>query len=251
MIHCAIMLQARMGSTRLPGKVLKPILGKPLLAYAVERLNQVSQAFELWVLTSRLASDDPIEHWCQEHQIRCYRGSENDVLDRFYKAAQLTQANWILRVTGDCPLIDPDVIDVMLSTLQAIEKTNPSDMPDYLSNTLERTFPRGLDAELVRKSSLEKAWKEAALPEEREHVTPYIYRHPELFQLTQYSQETDYSQMRWTVDTPEDFKLIEAILTEFAPNTLSFRQNDILSLLEKHPDWLLWNAHVEQIKLST
>jgi len=248
-MDCAIMLQARMGSTRLPGKVLQPVLGKPLIAYAVERLQKVAAA-ELWVLTSQLPGDDPIEAWCQQNQIRCYRGSENDVLDRYYQASQKSQAQWILRVTGDCPLIDPDIINQMLALLEETQQEQPKDRPDYLSNTLERTFPRGLDAELIHRTALETAWQEARLPVEREHVTPFIYRHPERFKLKQYRQENDLSAMRWTVDTPEDFKLIEAIITELAPLQPDFRQKDILALLEKHPDWILWNAHIEQIKVS-
>jgi len=240
-----------MGSTRLSGKVLKPVLGKPLLAYAVERLQQVSQASELWVLTSQLANDDPIEQWCLENQLQCYRGSENDVLDRYYQAMQHSQADWILRVTGDCPLIDPDIINQMLALLEKTQQEQPNGRPDYLSNTLDRTFPRGLDTELIHKNALETAWKEAKLPAEREHVTPFIYRHPERFKLKQYRQENDFSSMRWTVDTPEDFKLIEAIITELAPVQPDFRQKDILALLEKHPDWLLWNAHIEQVKVSS
>lgn len=239
-----------MGSTRLPGKVLKPVLDKPLLAYAVERLQQVA-ASELWVLTSTLPGDDPIEGWCQQNQIRCYRGSEDDVLDRYYQSMQSSQAEWILRVTGDCPVIDPDIINQMLASLETTQQEQSKEQPDYLSNTLDRTFPRGLDAELIHRKALETAWKEAKLPAEREHVTPFIYKHPERFQLKQYCQETNYSHMRWTVDTPEDFKLIEAIITELAPIQPNFRQKDIITLLEKHPDWVLWNAHIEQIKVSS
>jgi spore coat polysaccharide biosynthesis protein SpsF len=248
---CAILLQARMGSTRLPGKVLKTVLGKPLLAYAVERLSQVTHASEIWVLTSQLQGDNPIAHWCKENEVSCYRGSESDVLDRYYQASQLTKVDWLLRVTGDCPLIDPDVIDEMLSAFQKARIENAETAPDYLSNTLERTYPRGLDAELFTKAALESAWQEARNADEREHVTPYIYRHPERFRLAQHQQSPDHSDMRWTVDVPEDFKLIEAILTALMPVNPDFRQSDILALLQKHPDWLSWNAKVDQVHVQT
>jgi spore coat polysaccharide biosynthesis protein SpsF len=255
MTSCAILLQARMGSTRLPGKVLKTVLGKPLLGYAVERLQQVSQAAEVWVLTSRLAMDDPIERWCAEQGISCYRGSEEDVLDRYYQASCLIQSDWILRVTGDCPLIDPLVIDDMIQafrTAHDLERQSKvsTPAPDYLSNTLERTYPRGLDAELMTRAALESAWLEAIDPQEREHVTPFIYRRPERFRLIQYRQATDLSHLRWTVDTPEDFRLVEAILTALAPIKPDFRQSDIIALLQRHPNWSSWNAHIEQVHIQ-
>lgn len=230
-----------MGSTRLPGKVLKPVMGKPLLAYQIERLAEVQQQRRLIILTTHLQEDDPIVAFCKEAQVECFRGDPLDVLDRFFQAAQKTSAKYILRSTADCPLIDPDWIDVGINCFLSLDPT-----PDYLSNTLERTFPRGLDFEIFPKTALEKAWRNAKEPWEREHVTPYIYRHQELFQLQNIAHTPSLAHHRWTVDTKEDFALITRILEALYPKKPRFRLQDIVDLLEKHPDWSQLNAHVEQ-----
>lgn len=236
-----LFVQARMGSTRLPGKVLMPIMGKPLLAYQIERLSAVRQKRRIVVLTTSLVEDNPIVTLCQELCVDCFRGAPLDVLDRFFCAAQETPVSYFLRSTADCPLIDPDWIDRGISLFFSLQPT-----PDYLSNTLERTFPRGLDFEIFQRTALEVAWKEAKDPWEREHVTPYIYRHQELFRLQNMSHTPSLADHRWTVDTPEDLDLVTRILETLYPTNPHFRLQDILDLLKKHPDWSALNAHVKQ-----
>lgn len=247
MTTCAIILQARMGSSRLPGKVLMPVLGKPLLAYELERLQRVDNADTVLVATTRLPEDDAIAALCAETGVSCHRGSDADVLDRYYQAAQEVGAKRIVRVTGDCPLIDPEVVSAVIDAFDAAALSR--EPADYLSNTLERTFPRGLDVEIFSRDTLETAWKEAIDPAEREHVTPFIYRHPNRFRIQQYRQAVNRSHLRWTVDVPDDFRLVETILTHLYPDKPDFSQEDILRLLGGHPAWLAINAHVEQVRL--
>ena len=245
-----------MNSTRLPGKVLMPVFGKPLLAYALERLQRVENADSLIVATSNLTVDDAIATFCSDFGVDCYRGSETDVLDRYYQAARSVAAERLVRVTGDCPLIDADVVSTVIDAFDAangIQKMGGQQAitVDYLSNTLDRTFPRGLDVEIFSFSALEAAWQEANKADEREHVTPFLYRHPERFRLQQYRQAINRSHLRWTVDTPEDFQLISLILNELYPEKPDFTQDNILQLLDKHPGWLAINAHIEQKSLDT
>jgi glutamate-1-semialdehyde 2,1-aminomutase len=227
-------LQARFSSTRLPGKVLKHIMGKPMLMLQIERVLQSKMIDQLTVATSTDATDDTIEKLCLQIKIPCFRGSLNDVLDRFYQAALPWESTHIVRLTGDCPLIDPDVIDsvVQFYLLNGY---------DYISNTLQPTFPDGLDVEIFRYSILEQAWQEAALPSQREHVTPFIYSQPDRFRIANYAHNKDLSHFRWTVDEPEDFELVAKIYEELYPMNPDFRMNDILRLLEKKPELLKLN----------
>ena len=239
-----IFVQARMGSTRLPGKVLKKINQRALLSYEIERLKHVHQAEGLVVLTTLNEGDDEIERFCQKERVAVFRGSEWDVLERFHQAAHVFKAQIVVRICGDCPLIDPGVID------QSIERFLCDEAPyDYLSNTSIRTFPRGLDVEVFSVSSLDRVVREALLPEEREHVTPYYYRHPELFSLGSLTYPKDYSLHRWTVDTSEDFELSSKILKELYSQDPLFTWHDVLHLLEEHPEWKQINAHVAQKKV--
>lgn len=237
-------IQARMESTRLPGKVLKKVLGKPLLEFLIERLYYSKEIDEIVVLTTREIADDPIVSFCEEKKIPCLRGSEEDVLDRYYQAALQRKIDGIVRITSDCPLIDPDVVDQLIKTFR---REYPK--LDYVSNTLERTFPRGLDAEVFSFNALEKAFQNAIYPEEREHVTLYLYRHPEQFTLKNIAHIPSLGHHRWTVDTPEDFALIRLILENLYPIQPQFRLNDILDLLSHHSEWIKLNAHIEQKKL--
>lgn len=236
-----IYAQARMGSTRLPGKIMMPVMGKPLLEYFVERLLQVKEADQIAILTTTQPADKVIEEFCQQKGITCFRGPEEDVLTRYYQAAELFQPNAIVRVTADCPLIDPDVINQVIRTYR-----DHFPAYDYISNCLERTFPRGFDTEIFSFNALKIAYKEAKNPEEREHVTPYIYRHPDLFHLKNLTSTKPLANYRWTVDTPEDFLLISLILEHLYPKNPLFRLNDILNLLEQHPDWNRINTHIIQ-----
>lgn len=234
-----IYVQARMGSTRLPGKVMKTVLGKPLLEFLIERLKRVKKATAIVVLTTTDARDDAIVNYCKEHNIACIRGPEDDVLARYWLAAKERKPTNILRVTSDCPLIDPEIIDQLITVFE-------SGSYDYVSNSLERTYPRGLDVEMFTIKGLNHAYEEAKDPFEREHVTPYFYRHPELFRLKNVSSPEALSHHRWTVDTLEDFTLIKLILENLYPTNPHFLLNDVLNLLKIHPDWLKINAHIKQ-----
>jgi len=228
-------IQARFSSTRLPGKVLKPILGVPMLLRHIERVSRAKQIDDLVVATSDDSSDDEIERICRTNRIECYRGSLDDVLDRFYKAAIKFRPDDVVRLTADCPLADPDVID---HVIEFYEMGNF----DYASNTVEPTFPDGLDVEVFRAQCLYEAWKEAKLPSEREHVTPFIHRPPTRYDIGNYRNATDLSGLRWTVDEEVDFQLITGIYAGLYPKNQDFRMNDILAFLEEHSHLKTVNA---------
>lgn len=231
-------LQARVTSSRLPGKVLKPILGKPMLLRQIERVKRARRLSGLVVATSSDASDDDIERLCLEAGIECYRGSLEDVLGRFFEAAKSYSPVHVVRLTGDCPLADPQVIDYVIH--RHLEGGF-----DYTSNSIERTYPDGLDVEVMKFSALEAAFREAVLPSEREHVTPFIYKHPERFRIGQATQSRDHSALRWTVDEPEDLVLIERIYEALYPRDPGFGQERIVAFLEENPELLDLNSRFE------
>lgn len=237
-------IQARMGSTRLPGKVLAPVLDKPLLSFLVERLLQSQEINEIVVLTSHHSRDNPIVTFCEENHLLYFRGSEEDVLDRYYQAALQRRPEGIVRITADCPLIDPEIVD---QAIRVFRENYPG--IDYLSNSLESTFPRGLDVEVFSFQALEQAFQHAIQPEEREHVTVYLYRHPKIFHLKNIAHTPSLAGYRWTVDTPEDFALVRLILEHLYPISPQFRLKDILQLLAQYPLWNQINAHIEQKKV--
>lgn len=240
-LRIILIVQARMGSTRLPGKIFKEILEKPLLYYEIERLRQVKKVDAIVIATTINPIDHAVVDFCHLEQIPLYRGSEEDVLDRFYQAAKSFSADVIVRVTGDCPLIDPKIIDAVIDCyLQSYPNFQ------YVSNTLHRSYPRGLDVEVFSFDALKKAAKEAILPSEREHVTPYIYSHPKEFALENVVHTPNESNHRWTVDTDEDFELISRILSVLYPIKPNFDMNDVLNLLRKYPEWKKINAHIQQ-----
>lgn len=227
-------LQARTSSTRLPGKVLKPLLGKPMLARQIERLRRVKLVDELLVATSIDPSDDALVALCEAEKLDCYRGSLDDVLDRFYRAAESRSAVNVVRLTGDCPLTDPLVVD------HTIEFYLEGQF-DYASNALEPTFPDGLDVEVFRFSCLETAWREAASPAFREHVTLFIYRHPERFRTGCYRNSTNLAHLRWTVDEPQDYEFVKRVYEALYPGNPRFTMEDVLRFLAQHPDALALN----------
>jgi spore coat polysaccharide biosynthesis protein SpsF len=240
-LRVVLIVQARMGSTRLPAKVLKEVLEKPLLAYQIERLCQVKNAAQVMIATTTNLEDQAIVEFCRQAHVPLYRGSEDDVLDRYYQAAKALDADVVVRISGDCPLIDPAVVDFVINFYISHYPTY-----DYVSNTLERTYPRGMDVEVFSFKALEKAVQEACKKEEREHVTPYLYEHPELFNLGSVVRGPDVSQYRWTVDTDEDFDLISLILKALYPISPQFNMQDVFNLLKAHPEWSLINAGVQQ-----
>ncbi len=223
-------VQARMGSTRLPRKTLAPIVGKPLLAHILERVQAVPLIDRVVIATTRLPDDDAIEALGREMGLTVYRGSVDDVLDRFYQCARQVGAHTIVRITADDPFKDPELIQAMLTYWV---ETFPA--YDYLSNTLEPTYPEGLDIEIFTFQALALAWKEASLPSDREHVTPYIWRHPQRFRLFSWKQERDLSHLRWTVDYPEDLAFARAVYEQLYPQKPLFLMEDILALLDAEP----------------
>ena len=225
------MIQARCGSTRLPQKVLMDLCGKPLLQRMIERVQRSKRVDEVMVITSIDKLNLPILKLCADLEVRVGVGSEEDVLDRYYQTAKLLKPRYVIRLTGDCPCIDPELIDSAI--LQIEEDT------DYCSNTLLPTFADGLDLEIVRYEALEKAWREARHSFEREHVTQYILRHPELFkQKNIISPAGDFSDYRWTVDEPEDFDVARRIYEYFFYEVKKedFHYKDILRFMESHPE---------------
>jgi spore coat polysaccharide biosynthesis protein SpsF len=228
-------LQARSTSTRLPGKVLKPILGEPMLARQIERIQRSREIDRLIVATSEEASDDSLAQLCSRLDVPCFRGSLNDVLDRFFRAVEPLAPAYVVRLTGDCPLADPDVIDAAILMCKAGHY-------DYVTNALHATYPDGLDVEVFTYASLAEAHREASLLSQREHVTPFINRQPERFKIGELMNAEDLSALRWTVDESEDFALVARIYEELYPLNPAFRMNDVLALLERHPGWKTVNT---------
>ncbi len=238
-MNLVAILQARCSSSRLPGKVLWPVLGIPMLLRQIERVRRARLLDTLLVATSIDGTDDPLAEVCAQNGISCFRGSLDDVLDRFFQAARSMDATDVVRLTGDCPLADPEVIDrVIREYLDA--------GVDYASSALEPTFPDGLDVEVFRFAALECAWQEAALVSEREHVTPFIYKHPERFRLLKVCNSENLSHLRWTVDNPEDFEFVSRIYEALYPGKPDFTTADILAYLRQHPGLGSVNAHLER-----
>ena len=220
-------IQARMGSTRLPGKVLMNLDGRTVLARVFERVSRFKSIQSVVVATSTNRENDDIAAECARLGVSCVRGSENDVLDRYVQAARKHKAEAIVRITADCPLIDPEVSD-------SVVKEFLRQHADYASNVFPRTYPRGLDTEVFTRDALEQAWEESTEPHQREHVTPYLYEHPQIFQMASTQAEADYSFHRWTLDTPEDMELIRTIYARF-PGSAHFTWREVLEALEREP----------------
>lgn len=231
-------VQARMGSTRLPGKVLMDLGGEPVLCRVVNRLRRSTMLAEVVIATTTSKRDDVLLQACCERGFITFSGAEEDVLDRYYRAATTYEADAVVRVTSDCPLIDPALVDQVIQKFLA---TNA----DYASNVLVRTYPRGLDCEVFTASSLERVWRTAIERHRREHVTPFFYESPNLFRLASVAGERDYSQYRWTLDTPEDLRLIRAIYCSF-DNRDDFGWQDAIALMQRTPELHAMNAHVMQ-----
>ncbi len=239
-------IQARMSSSRLPGKVLLDIAGQPMLARVLERARRAKTVDDVMVATTNEATDDPIAAMCSERGYPVYRGSMFDVLDRYYMAARQAQADIIVRVTADCPVIDPAVIDQTVEALHA-------NAADFACNRLpppwKRTWPIGLDTEVCSFNGLERAWNEATLPYEREHVMPYFYDQEGRFKVVVVDHDPDYGAQRWTVDTAEDLQLLREIFARFAGKN-DFTWEDVLHLVEREPHLALINAGVRH-KIGT
>ncbi|MCL6577606.1 glycosyltransferase family protein [Kyrpidia sp.] len=235
-------IQARMGSTRLPGKVMKPIFGRPMIHYVIERVERISGVDEAVVAIPDTLEDDLLDEYLRSREsVGVYRGPEKDVLARYYGAARAAKAEAVVRITADCPLISPEVSGRVLS--RYLEGAGDV---DYVSNCLVRTYPRGLDTEVFAFAALERAYREAKYPADREHVTPYMWRQPSRFRLAGVCDSVDRSHIRLTLDTQEDFELIGKIFEALYPDDPKFEYRDILRVLERHPEWTELNRHVRQ-----
>jgi spore coat polysaccharide biosynthesis protein SpsF len=233
-------IQARMASTRLPGKVLADLGGQPVLAWVVRRAQRAAGIDHVVVATSVAGDDDVIAAYCAEQGFAHTRGNLHDVLDRYVDAARQFDAEVVVRLTADCPLIDPHMLASNLHTFLTAQPPL-----DFAANRLpgERTIPIGLDAEFCTMAALEAAWREADQPHQREHVMPFFYEHPERFNMLHITHSPDFGHMRWTIDTPEDLELLRQIVSHFPDDTFSWL--DVLALFEKHPELAAINAGVQ------
>jgi len=232
-----VLIQARMSSSRLPGKVLEPVLGRPMLEMMLERVLRSREVGSTMVVTSVDPSDDPIEALCVRLLVECFRGSLDDVLDRYYQALGAFPSDHVVRVTGDCPLIDHRIIDATVAKHLA-------EGFDYTSTALHPTFPDGMDVEVMTAEALRIAWAEARLGSERGHVTPFIKKHPERFRLGELRSEVDLSELRFTVDEPEDLQLVRTVFEALYPTNPDFSLDDILEFLGDNPEVCHLNAHI-------
>jgi len=236
------MIQARMGSTRLPGKVLMNLAGEPMLARIVERVGRAESLDSIVIATTDGPSDDRLATFCDARGWNYFRGSTDDVLDRYYRAAIEYQADAIVRITADEPIIDPVLIDRVVERFLA--HRGPI---DYVSNFLPpRTFPRGQEVEVFSWDALERSWREDDNPAWREHVDMYIHRHPERFVVEAIHHPRDWSSLRWTVDVPADLELIRMVYHHFGHDRFGWRE--VLHACENHSEWRAINGHVHQKK---
>ena len=222
-------IQARFGSTRLPGKVLTDMAGQPMLGRVIDRILQAHSLHEIIVATSVRPENDAICDYVESLGIKAFQGSEEDVLDRYYRCANLYRADHIVRITGDCPLLDPVLLDNVVKQHLLLGA-------DYTSNIFpERTYPRGLDVEVFTFRTLEHMWMVARSDYDQEHVTPFIHKHPGLFFIHNITNPNDYSKLQWSVDTPEDFDFVERVYRHFYL-TSKFSWEDVL-LYEEEGKW--------------
>jgi spore coat polysaccharide biosynthesis protein SpsF len=234
-------VQARMTSTRLPGKVLLEVLGTPMLAFQLERVRHVPSIDAIVIATTTNATDDPVAAFAKAGGFGLHRGSEHDVLARFAGAAEAAEATTVVRLTADCPLADPDVIEKVIQRYQGARPPC-----DYVTNAIPRSYPAGLDVEVFSRDALELAAAEAKDAYDREHVTPFLYRNPARFRLLSVVHDPDLSWERWTLDEPGDFELIRRVLEAIYPVNPTFRMADVVQVLEEHPDWRALNGSVRE-----
>ena len=254
-------IQARMSSSRLPGKVLLDINGEPMLAHVIERAKRTKLVDEVVLATTTDFSDDPVAEFCAKRGYNFTRGSLHDVLDRYYQAAHEYDAEVIVRLTADCPVLDSEIVDQTISNQYSVISGQYSEKFDFVANRLPppmgRSFPIGLDTEVCTFAALEKAWKNATKKHQREHVMPYLYENttlntenrnlhtgisPRGFKIALFNYHPDYGNLRWTVDTPEDLEFIRQIFARFDND--DFGWHDILALLEEEPELSKINADV-------
>lgn len=233
----AAIIQARMGSSRLPGKVLADICGKPMLWHIINRLSYSDSIEKIIIATTALPEDRQIIDIAEQCSVSCYAGSELDVLDRYYQAAKQYDADPIIRITADCPVIDPFLVDEVLFEYQK---------SGYDMYCLDSSFPDGLDTEVFSMDALQEAYYHARLLSEREHVTPYITKNPDRFRIGRYKKYSDLSDIRWTVDEERDLKLIRIIYSRLYHENEIFTTQNILSLIERNPELRTLNSMIQR-----
>ena len=242
----AAIIQARMGSTRLPGKVMKDLKGKPVLWHVIERVKQAKNIDQTIIATTTAQRDSIIFEKAKEWGVKAYRGSEEDVLARYYEAANKYEIDTVVRITSDCPLIDPHIIDEIVEYYNnSCDYTLVTNAGSDLNN---RTYPRGLDTEVFSFEVLEKAYKKAEEKYQREHVTPYIYENYD--DIYYYKNNKDLSNYRLTLDTKEDYELIKAIYDKLYHGKHDFYLNEIIELLDNNKELLKLNEKIKQKKLK-
>lgn len=243
-----IILLARMSSSRLPGKVLLKVCGKTILEHVIRRLENVSPASEIIVATTRNKKDGSVEALCKSIGVSCFRGDEDNVLQRCIDAVQAFDLDHVIRLGADSPLIDCEVISDMLHVYFRLLEEGKD--VEYMSNTMDRSFPLGLDAEIFKQETFLRIDKETRnLPRDERisneiNVIPYLHQNKERFSVVSYKKDFDYSHLRWTLDTPEDLELITRIYESLYPVNPRFLLKDILELLRKNPDWSLLNSGI-------
>lgn len=227
-------IQVRMASTRLPGKALKEVMGRPLLWYLYERMTFSKMLDKIVIATADNASNLPIIEFAKRHKIDCYAGSEEDIIDRYYQTAKRFNGRILVKITGDCPLTDPEVIDRAVRFY-----ISNQDRFEYVSTAVgkKETYPDGLDVGVVPFKTIEKAWREIKDPFWREWMVGHFNEHPDVYRIGSVESEKNYSHLRWTVDHQEDLEFVDHIFNRLYPSKKRFLMNDILELLEKEP-WL-------------
>lgn len=234
-------IQARMGSIRLPEKMLIDVMGKPLLQHVIDRVSQSKKIDKLILATTANPQDTVLVKFAKKNSLDFFTGDEEDVLDRFYHAAKRFNIKIIVRITPDDPFKDPEVIDKAIEIF-----LNGNGKVDYVTNTLPPTYPIGLDIEVFSFYALKKAWKEAEKPSEREHVTPYIWNHPDIFRIRNFNLEKDLSHLRWTLDDDRDLQFTREVYQRLYQKKRFFLMDDILKLLEQHPSLIKINERNEK-----
>jgi spore coat polysaccharide biosynthesis protein SpsF len=236
-MRIAAIIQARMMSTRLPKKILLEAVGKTLLELLLERLKHSQYIKDVIIATTTNPQDDILAEFCTKHRIPFFRGSENDVLDRYYQTAKKFGVDIVVRITSDCPLIDPKITDQVIKTF--LDGTY-----DYVSNIAPPTYPDGLDTYVFTFKALERAWKEAKDTYEREHVTPYFWKHPDIFKVGNVENTEDLSRShRWTIDYPEDYQFLKRVFEELYQPENVFHMEDVLALVKRKPEIYALNAN--------
>lgn len=241
MIGNQVIIQARMGSTRLPGKVLLPLNGRPVLEYVVRRCSAATAVENVVVATSEMPDDDAIENWCKENDVPCVRGSSDDVLGRYLLAAEKYPCANIIRITADCPLVDPGIVDSILTLHHATDA-------DYTSNVVPPTFPVGFDVEVVKASVLKKIGNLAKLKSHREHVTLYVRENLEKFRVVNLDYALADRRARLTLDRPEDYQALKSLFKHFPPAEILFSFYKIMQILAENPHILELNAEVDRFE---